>query len=659
MINVSDLSRELKVSEKDLMNRAVQLQIKLRQRGKGMDEKDAAKLRVSFAPKVEAAPSTEAKKNVSIPLVIGIKDLALKLDASIAGVLKVLMKNGVIANVNAEIDYDTAAIIADELGFIIEEEKTHLDEDMEEIIGTENRLAKILGEEDPKLRKLRPPVITIMGHVDHGKTSLLDAIRQTHVAAGEEGGITQHIGAYQVEKNSRKITFLDTPGHEAFTAMRARGAKVTDIAVLVVAADDGTRPQTIEALNHAKAAGVPIIVAVNKIDKPGADPERVKRQLAEHDLLAEDWGGKTIFVNISAKQKTGIDTLLEMILLLADVLELKANPDRPAVGTIIEAKKTASKGVTATVLIQSGTLKVGEPILVGAVAGRVKAMISDAGVKVKVAPPAMPVELLGLPEVPAAGDILQVVEDERTALQLASVLQRKERAERLRPVSKISLETFYQKMQGVEVKTLNLILKADVQGSVEAIRDSLKKLENKEVKVDLVHAATGDITPADITLAAASDAIVLGFRIKVSPSALQVQQQLGIDVRTYGIIYQLLDDIQKAMGGLLAPEDIVIVTGKFQVKAVFSQTRDRWTLGGYMLHGKLQRNDTVRIRRGDEVLGECKIISLRRESTDVPNVSEGVECGMQIKNVKGQILEGDFIEVYNIEKRKREMKKDA
>jgi len=660
MISIAKLAQELGVTEQAVLDRAMAMRLKLRGRGKSLQESEAGRLKKAFAASAAADTPEEITESegetqeLAIPLFISVKELSERLDRSPSDILKVLLQNGVLANLNADVDFDTAAIIADEFGFQAVEEKTGIEDDLDEIV-TENRLQEILGEDDPKKLKSRPPVITIMGHVDHGKTSLLDAIRETNVTAGEAGGITQHIGAYQVVKNDRRITFLDTPGHEAFTAMRARGAQVTDIAILVVAADDGVRPQTVEAIQHARAAEVPIIVAVNKIDKPGADLERVKRELAEHDLAPEDWGGQTIFAPISAKEKTGIDSLLEMILLVADMKDLKANPDRPAVGTIVEAKKTAHRGVTATVLIQSGTLKLGEPILVGSVAGRVKAMVSDNGSKLKEAPPATPAEILGLTEVPEAGDILQVVEDERTAYQLSEMLKRKARAERLRPLSKISLESFYDKMQGAEIKTLNIVLRADVQGSVEAITDALKKLQTDEVKIKILLSGTGDLLPTDITLAAASQAVVIGFGVKKTPSAIAAIQKTGVDARIYGIIYKLLEDIQKAMGGLLTPEDIVMIKGQLLIKGVFSDNRDRWTVGGVLQEGRLTRGERVRIRRGEEILGESHIVSLRKEHEDVKEVKAGIECGVLLKKVSQEIKEGDYLESYVIEKRKREL----
>jgi translation initiation factor IF-2 len=652
MITIRELAEQIGVAEDEIIARAISLKVELRARGKSVLESDAAKLQESFGYDEELEATI-----VRLPAVISIKELAEKLALGVGDILKVLMKNGVIANLNDEIDFDTASLIADELGFEAEAEESEVDEKMDQVISTTDHMRELLGEDDPKKLKPRPPVVTIMGHVDHGKTSLLDAIRQTNVWGGEEGGITQHIGAYQAVSNKRRITFLDTPGHEAFTAMRARGAKGADIVILVVAADDGVKPQTIEAINHAKAAGVPIIVAVNKIDKPGADTEKAKRELSDRNVIPEEWGGDTIFVNVSAKQKTGLDELLEMILLVADVLNLKANPVRDAVGTIIEAKKTPLKGVLATVLLHAGTLRVGDPILVGAVAGRVKTLMSDAGKKLKEVTPGMPAEIAGLPDVPQAGDILQVVKDDRTAQQLADFLRRKERAERLRPTSKVSLESFYEHNQGLETKTLNLILKADAQGSIEAIKDSLKKLETDEVKVAFIHEATGDINPSDITLAVASQAVIIGFHVKKSAAAEKVLLEEDVDIRLYSIIYKLIDDVRNAMGGLLSPEDIEIVKGRLEVRGVFTSKRDRWTIGGYVEDGTFGPQQKVRIKRAEDVIGEAEIVSLKRENTDVKKVEDHIECGMMLKKVPTnvEIKPGDVLEHVVIEKRKREL----
>ncbi|OIP98440.1 translation initiation factor IF-2 [Candidatus Wirthbacteria bacterium CG2_30_54_11] len=653
MLTITQLASELKTTEEEILQKAVQLHIRLQMRGQKISDSDAIALRGSYDLPKEDTDSESVKCIVSIPLVIPLKDLAVRLETTTSDVLKVLISNGVFANINDELDYDTAAIIADEFGFQVAEEKGEMDDQMDDVVGTDNRLKQLLSEEKKKNLKTRPPIVTVMGHVDHGKTSLLDAIRNTAVTVGEAGGITQHIGAYQVEKNKRKITFIDTPGHEAFTQMRARGAQVTDIAVLVVSADDSVQPQTIEAMNHAKAAGVPIIVAMNKIDKPGADIERVKRDISQIGLVPEDWGGPTICVPVSAKKGTGIEDLLEMILLVADMGDLKANPDRAAIGTIIEAKKTASKGVVATVLVQAGTLHVGDAILVGSVAGRVKSLFSDTGKKLKEASPSMPAEIAGLSEVPEAGDIMQVMDSDRTAQQLAKMLERRERALRLKPSSRVSLESFYAAAKGGEKQVLNIILKTDVKGSAEAIKDSFKKIQTDEVSVDVVHEGTGDVSPSDITLAAASNAVVMGFNTKVTVAAQHLVQATGVDVRTYQIIYKLIEDVQKAMGGLLSPEEITILRGRLVVRGIFTHSKDRWTIGGLIQQGFIKHTDKIVIKRGEEAIGKAEILSIRREANEVKEVKDGVECGIMLRKVHGEIKEGDFIDVYIVEKRER------
>jgi translation initiation factor IF-2 len=656
MIEIGKLAQELGVDESTLLTSITQMGIELRQRGKALINKDADAIRTALASKKEEVQETNADKGtIAIPVVISLKDLAERLHSTPSEVLKVLLQNGVQANINAELDFETAAIIASELGYGAVEEKEDLIQGLEDALDPENLLSEILAEKDKKNLVARPPVVTIMGHVDHGKTSLLDAIRETNVQKGEEGGITQHIGAYQVEKNNRKITFLDTPGHEAFTAMRARGAHVTDIAVLVVAADDGVQPQTIEAINHAKAAGVPIIVAINKIDRPDADPMRVKAALAEHNVVVEALGGTVVSCEVSAKQKIGLETLLEMVLLVADMQDLKANPNRPAVGTIIEAKKTPTKGAVATVLVQAGTLNVRDCVLAGMVSGKIKAMVNDQGDKVVSVPPGTPVEFYGLDNVPEAGDILQVVACERDSQQLANVLQKKDRARKLRPKSTVSLETFYQLVATGEQKKLNIILKADVQGSLEAIKDSLKKLETQEVGVDFIHTGTGDISPSDVTLALASNAVVLGFSVKIGAAAEQLLRSINVDVRLYRIIYKLIEDVQKAMGGLLEPEDIEIIKARLEIKGVFSHKRKEWTIGGFLKDGILELKQKVKIFHGDQIAAEGDIVTLKREADNVKQVKDGVECGIGLDNVRGTIKVGDELRVIIIEKKERSL----
>lgn len=663
MITVANLAQELNISEEEILNQAVSLQINLRSRGKSLVNADAERLRALYQEKSSEEAEAQAGKEdaddtdqVALPLVINVKDLAEKLDVGVATILKTLIDNGVIANINDELDFDTAGIIAEELGFTAIEEHTAEEEEVEEVVITDNRLAQLLQEQDPQKLKPRPPIVTIMGHVDHGKTSLLDAIRSAKVAEGEHGGITQHIGAYQVMERGKRITFIDTPGHEAFTQMRARGAQVTDVVILIVAADDGVKPQTQEAYHHAKAAEVPIIVAINKIDKPGADIDRVKSEISELGLVPEDWGGTTVVAPISAKKREGIDELLDMILLVAEMEELKGNPDRFAVGTIVEAKKHPQKGVLATVLVQTGSLRVGDPILVGSASGRIKSMHDDKNHKVKVAGPGDPVEFTGLSDTPEAGSILQVVESDRQAQQIADMLERRERAQRLRPTRHMSLEHFAESAEGEGgIKILNVILKTDVRGSAEAIKDSFRRIETDEVKVNVLHDAPGDITASDVALAEASNAVIMGFHVKVAANAIEVVRKSGIEVRTYSVIYQLIEDVQQAMGGLLGHEDIQILKGRMEVKAVFTHTRDRWTVGGIVTAGEIRPSDRIIVQRGEEVLSKAEIISLKRESVDVDVVKDGIECGIMLKRLKQPIQVGDTLNVYITEKRKREL----
>jgi translation initiation factor IF-2 len=515
----------------------------------------------------------------------------------------------------------------------------------------EDLLAEVLEAEPEGTGQPRPPVVTIMGHVDHGKTTLLDAIRQTRVAEGEAGGITQHIGAYTVTVRGKQVTFLDTPGHEAFTAMRARGAKVTDIVVLVVAADDGVMPQTIEAIHHAQAANVPIIVAINKIDKPGANPERVKHALAEHQLIPEAWGGQTIFVEVSAKQKTGIETLLEMILLQAEILELKADPTRPAKGTVIEARLDRGRGPVATVLVQNGTLRVGDAFVVGAMSGRVRALSNDRGERVKEAGPSTPVEVVGLPSVPAAGDQFVVVKDERIAREIAEARAEKQKAAEVTtgPV-KLSLDDLFARIKEGEVKELAVIIKADVQGSAEALRGAVEKLSTDAVKLRVIHSGVGAITETDIMLASASRAIVMGFNIRPEPKAATLAEREGIDVRLYTVIYDAIEDIKAAMAGLLEPTLKERVLGRAEVRRIFNIPKTGIVAGCYVTEGVIQRSGThVRVLRDNVPIYQGKLGSLRRFKDDVKEVQQGYECGVSIENF-GDIKVGDILEVFVVDK---------
>lgn len=548
---------------------------------------------------------------------------------------------GIVANINQDIDFETCELVAMEYDIELEHQvaKTYeetMQENAEEVDAEEDLVP-------------RPPVVTIMGHVDHGKTSLLDAIRKTHVTEGEAGGITQHIGAYTVECNGRMITFIDTPGHEAFTSMRARGAQVTDVVILVVAADDGIMPQTVEAINHSKAAGVPIIVAVNKIDKPESNPERVKQQLTEHGLVCEDWGGDTICVPVSAKKQQNLDELLEMVLLQADVLDLKANPNKAAKGTIIEAQLDKGRGPVATVLVQNGTLKIGDPIVAGIAYGRVRAMMNDKGENVKTAGPSCPVEVLGFNEVPSAGDIMNVAE---VSKKVAEERRNRIKAEQLKNLSKVSLEDLFSHIAEGEVKTLNIVVKADVHGSVEAVKQALEKLSNEEVCVKCIHGGVGAITESDVMFASASNAIVIGFNVRPDSGARNLAEQEKVDVRTYRIIYQAIEDVENAMKGMFKPVFKEVHLGTISVRNTFKVSSVGTIAGAYVQDGKVQRNAQVRVVRDGVVIHEGQIASLRRFKDDVREVAAGYECGIGIENFN-DIHEGDVIEAYTMEEVKR------
>ncbi|MBR0507491.1 MAG: translation initiation factor IF-2, partial [Clostridia bacterium] len=535
---------------------------------------------------------------------ITVKDLSEKLGKPANEILKKLLMLGIIANINQELDFDTCELIAGEFNITLEQQLAKSFEDV---------LLDAADDVDaPETLKPRPPVVTIMGHVDHGKTSLLDAIRNSHVTAGEAGGITQHIGAYTVTLNGKQITFIDTPGHEAFTAMRARGAQVTDVVILVVAADDGIMPQTIEAINHAKAAGVPIVVAINKIDRDTADPERVKQQLTEYGLVTEEWGGDTICVPVSAKKQINLDQLLEMVLLQADVLELKANPDRLAKGTIIEAQLDKARGPVATVLVQNGTLKKGDMIVAGTAFGKVRAMMDDKGRLVNSAGPSMPVEVLGFNEVPAAGDMLFAANDDKLSRQVADERRQKAKAAQVKQAQKVSLDDLFSQMAEGDLKELNLIVKADVQGSVEAVKQSLEKLSNEEVRVKVIHSGVGAITGSDIMFASASNAIVIGFNVRPDSTARTAAEKEKVDVRTYRVIYNAIEDVQNAMKGLLAPKFKETILGRAEVRNTFKVSGVGTIAGCYVTDGKLQRNAKVRLLRDNIVITESKVDSLKR-----------------------------------------------
>jgi len=570
-----------------------------------------------------------------------VQELANRMGRQANEIIRKLISLGIMAGLNDELDQETAALVAGEFG-------------VEVRLRTERPATEIEEpKDDPSAMRERPPVVTVMGHVDHGKTSLLDAIRHTNVTAQEAGGITQHIGAYQVEVNGRKITFIDTPGHEAFTSMRARGAQVTDIAVLVVAADDGVMPQTVEAINHARAAGVPIVVAINKMDKPDANPERVKQQLAEHGLIPEEWGGETICVPVSALKHQGLEDLLEMLLLVADLQGLSADPTRPAKGVVLESELDRGRGPVATVLVQKGTLRVGDNFVVGASFGRVRAMLDDQGRTVKEAGPSMPVRVLGLEEVPQAGDILQVVPDDKTAREVAEA-RRAEQRRGLPQERPTSLEDLFRQVEAKETKELNVIVKADVHGSVEAVRHALERLGNEEVKIRVIHGGVGAISESDVMLASASRAMIVGFNVRPEPGARHAAEEEKVEIRLYRVIYELLEEMKSLLSGLLEPEIREVQLGRAEVRATFHVPKVGVVAGCYVLEGKVARNALARLIRDGKVIYEGRVGSLKRFKDDVREVVQGYECGIGLENYN-DIKVGDTIEAYVQEKVKREL----
>ena len=588
--------------------------------------------------KTEITTPRASKRVVRISEVISVGELAKAMGVKAGEVIKKLMDSGMMVTINQVLDYDTSVLIASEFEYNIENVAFDADSALEE---------KHEAPSDENMEP-RPPVVTIMGHVDHGKTSLLDSIRETNVTAQEAGDITQHIGAYSVEIHGKHVTFLDTPGHEAFTAMRARGAKVTDVVVLVVAADDGVMPQTVEAINHARAAHVPIVVAMNKIDKPDANLERLKQNLADHGLVAEDWGGYTICVAVSAKTGEGIPQLLEMLLLQADLLDLKANPNKLARGTIVEAKLDRGRGPVATVLVQEGTLKVGEPFVCGEHFGRVRAMIDDKGNKVTEAGPAAPVEILGLQGVPDAGSSFVVVADEATARQVADHRRGKQREQDLVKTAKVSLEDLYNRIQAGDVKELRVVVKADVQGSVEALSEALTRLSTEEVKLNVIHASVGGVTESDVLLATASNAIVLGFNVRPESKATSIAEREGVDVRLYTVIYDALNELRDAMEGLLEPTTREKTVGRAEVRQVFTIPSAGVIAGSFVTEGKITRNASARLVRDHVVVHTGRIGSLRRFKEDAREVLSGYECGIGLENY-GDLKGGDVIEVFELE----------
>lgn len=598
--------------------------------------KKKPKKKVRSKHKVEEEDKGDDSIIVIAPITV--KDFANQLGVSVSTVITKLIGLGVMANQNQSIDEDTCILLADELGIEIEIEAPNLDQSVEEEYG-------LLREDRERDLKSRPPVVTVMGHVDHGKTSLLDSIKKTHVTQSEAGGITQHIGAYTVNLSGKKITFLDTPGHEAFTSMRLRGAQTTDIAILVVAADDGVMPQTIEAISHARSADVPIIVAITKIDKPEGNPERVKQELMNENLVPEEWGGDTIVVGVSSKSGEGIDELLEMILLVAEMKELKANPNRRAIGTIIEANLDKAKGPMATILIKNGTLRFGDAIVSGTCSGRIRAMEDDKGKKVKKAGPSMPVVILGLNDVPNAGDTIYAVNDDKTAKAIADKNTEISREKRLSQTTKISLDNLFEKISEEDVKELNVVVKGDVKGSVEALNQSLLKLSTEEVKISVIHSGVGGINESDVTLASASNAIVIGFNVRPNINAIELAKTEDVEIRTYRVIYEIINDIEQAAKGMLDPDIVEEILGRCEIRQTFKLPNNQMVAGVYVLNGKILRNSKVKVLRDDVVIHEGDIASLKRFKDDARELATGFEGGLVIDGFN-DIKEGDLLESY-------------
>ncbi len=631
---VYQIAKELGMSNEDVLVKLRELDINVDNKDSELEEEEVELALDLLKDEVAASANT-----ISIDGQITVQAVAEKLGKPATEIIMKLMKMGTMATINQEIGFEIASLVVRDYGFELVEGSVDEEEELE--------IEALLEVEEDKEEDLkpRPPVVTVMGHVDHGKTSLLDAIRSTNVTRGEAGGITQHIGASEVVVNGQKVVFLDTPGHEAFTAMRARGAQVTDIAILVVAADDGIMPQTVEAINHAKAAEVPLIVAINKIDKPSANPDRVKQELADQGLLVEDWGGDVISVPVSALKGEGIDTLLEMIILVSEMEELKANPNKRAVGTVIEAELDKGRGAVATVLVQGGTLKVGDPIVCGNASGKVRAMINSKGKRVKQASPSTAVEILGLSEVPQGGDQFVAVASDKIAKNVAEKRSQKAREEMLKANQRMSLDDFFSQMNDAEVKELNIIIKADVQGSVQAVRQSLEKLSTSEVAVRVIHGGVGAVTESDIMLATASNAIIIGFNVRPVPSAEILAQKEKVDVRTYTIIYKAIEDVQAAMSGMLDPELRDEDTGKAEVRETFKLSGVGTIAGCYVTNGKIFRGSKVRVVRDGIIIHEGQLAALKRFKDDVKEVNHGYECGITIVNYN-DIKIGDIIEGY-------------
>lgn len=660
-VRIYEIARELDITSKDLMEKIKDLNIDVKSHMSSLSNEEAELIKELLVNEEEEIIKTEKDQDnnsiqdkseqieeveeelatFEIGNEIVVKDLADKLDVKPSQVITKLITEGIMASQNQAIDFETASLVAMEFGVLLS-----LEENEEEIEIEEEIMADLDYEDKKEDLKSRPPVVTVMGHVDHGKTSLLDAIRESHVTTSEAGGITQHIGASVAKINDKQLVFLDTPGHEAFTSMRARGAKVTDIAILVVAADDGVMPQTLEAISHAKAAEVPIIVAINKIDKPTANLDRIKQELVENDLLPEDWGGETITVPVSAKERKGIDELLEMVILVAEMQELKANPNRKAIGVVVEAQLDKGKGPLATVLIQKGTLKVGDMVVSGTASGRIRAMLDHKGKNIKKAGPSIPAVILGLSEVPNAGDLIYAVTDEKTARHYASERKNQLRERQFKLDDRVTLENLFDTIKEGDIQDLNIIIKADVRGSMEALSQSLQKLDIKEeVKVNMIHGGIGGITESDIMLAAASNAIVIGFNVRPNLNALEVAKRENVDIRTYRVIYEAIEDIQKAVKGMLAPDIVEEVQGRAEIRATFRLPNGNSIAGIYVVNGKITRNSKVRLLRDDIVIFEGTISSLKRFKDDVREVASGYEAGIGLDGYN-DLKEGDMLEAY-------------
>ncbi len=613
-------------------------------RGFGRGRKRKSHQKAKFKQTVLTTPKA-IKRVIKIEDTIACGELAHRMGVKSGEVIKKLFNLGIMATINQAVDTETAAIIANDFGYEIEQVALTVEDVTQTDVDRPDQLIH------------RPPVVTIMGHVDHGKTSLLDTIRATNVTDGEAGGITQHIGAYEVAIDNKHITFLDTPGHEAFTSMRARGAEITDIVILVVAADDGVMPQTVEAINHSKAAGVPIIVAVNKIDKPDANPQKVKQELMNYELVSEEWGGDTIFVEVSAKQKTGISQLLEMILLQAEVMELKANPDKHARCIVIESKLDKGLGPVATVLVKEGTLRVGDPFITGPIFGKVRALINDRGRRVKLSGPSVPVEVLGLPDTPEAGDEFFVITDEKKAKIIIAQRQKVLREKELASSSKVTLEELYQKIKDEDIQDLNIILKADVHGSAQAVKESILKLSLEEIKINIMHESVGGITESDVMLAAASNAIIIGFNVRPEPKAATIASREQVDVRLYTVIYEVVSDIKKAVGGLLSPVEKEVILGHAEVRETFNVPKIGRIAGTFITDGKITRGGRMRVLRDNVIIFDSTVSSLKRFKDDAKEVVSGYECGIGVDNFN-DIKNGDVLESYLIEHIEREFPED-